>query len=295
MTIILPENYHARSILMENRVDCIAVEDAIRQDIRPMRIGILNIMPIGEKYEFNLLHPLGLSIIQVDPVWIRLESHEYRTSNKGHIDELYITYEEAIKDKHLDGLIVTGAPIETMDFEAVNYWDEISEILLDCKYKCASTLGMCWGAFALAYLEGIEKHNYEEKLFGVFEVNNIFPRHRITGELDDISWCPQSRHAGIRDEILEQAAKEERINLLLYGNECGYVAFETTDHRFVMHTGHPEYNAQRLVYEAERDRQKPGVLPPKNFDPNNPVNRWRGHRNSFFTQWLKYCYLEVDY
>lgn len=294
MTIILRSDYPGLPLLQTNRIDCIDPKSALVQDIRPLRIGILNIMPLGEKYEFNLLHPLGLSIIQVDPVWIRLKSHGYKTSDQAHINELYVTYEEATREAPLDGMIVTGAPIETIPFEDVKYWDEIREILLDTKSKCPSTLGICWGALALAYLEGLEKHSYDEKLFGVFEVENVFPFHPITGELDDISWCPQSRSAGIADELMEQAKVDGKLNLLAYGEDCGYVIFETPDHRFVMHTGHPEYNSQRLAFEAERDSKNPNVPPAQNFDFKNPVNRWRGHRNSFFTQWLKYCYMEVS-
>ncbi|MBF0288965.1 MAG: homoserine O-succinyltransferase [SAR324 cluster bacterium] len=294
MTIILPADYHAQAILETNRITCIRPEDALHQDIRPMRIGILNIMPFGHKYEFNLLHPLGLSIIQVDPVWIKLHSHTYHSTDKEHIEALYVSYEDAIKNAPLDGLIITGAPIEHIPFEEVQYWQEVKEILLDAKHKCPSTLGICWGAFALAYLEGVDKYNYPQKLFGVFEIENLYRYHPITGVMDDISWCPQSRLAGLDDRLMEEAQKEGKFNLLGYGKETGYVIFETPDHRFVMHSGHPEYNSQRLVYEAERDRGNPTVPPAANFDSDNPANRWRGHRNQFFGQWLKYCYTSVS-
>ena len=294
MTIILPENEHAQSLLGSNHVYTIPRKEALVQDIRPMRIGIMNIMPLGEKYEFNLLHPLGLSIIQVDPVWIKLQSHTYKTSDQNHIQDLYITYEDAIKEKSLDGLIVTGAPIEHLPYEEVQYWDEIREILLDAKTKYPSTLGICWGGLALAYLEGVEKINFTQKLFGVFEVQNLDPHHPITGAMDDVFWCPLSTHAGIENQVLEQAQAEKRLNLLGFGEESGYVIFETLDHRFVMHTGHPEYNSQRLAYEAERDKDNPEVPPAANFDFEYPVNNWRSHRNSFFTQWLKYCYEQVS-
>ena len=294
MTVITPDNYHTRRILEENRVRCISREEAVHQDIRPLRVGILNIMPKCEDYEFNLLHPLGMSIIQVEPIWIKLQSHNYKSSNQQHIEELYISYENAIHLKPLDGLIVTGAPVEQVEFEEVEYWDEISEILIHARGQGPSTLGICWGGLALARLEGIEKFNYEQKLFGVFELKNLYPLHPIMGELDDVFWCPQSRHAGIDAQLLEKARDEGRLNLLAYGEECGYVIFETPDHRVIMHIGHPEYNAQRLVQEAHRDAHLKGVPEPANFDIRNPINRWKGNRNVFFTQWLKYCYEQIS-
>lgn len=290
MTIIMPENPQFQSVLHTEQVACIDHKTALQQDIRPMRIGILNIMPFGEKYEFNLLHPLGISLIQVDPIWIRLQSHSYKTSDRNHIQDLYVTYEEAIQDSDLDGLIVTGAPIEHLPFEEVKYWEEIREILLDAKTKYPSTLGICWGALALGYLEGIEKLDYRQKLFGVFEIQNLAPEHPIMGAMDDVFLCPQSRVAGNADKIMEDAAAGGVINLLGYGDEAGYVIYETPDQRFLMHVGHPEYNSQRLVYEAIRDQGRPEVPPPRNFDADHPANSWRSHRNTFFTQWLKYCY-----
>ena len=295
MTVIVPENYHAKQILESNRVTCISKMDAFRQDIRPLRIGMLNIMPMCQDYEFNLLHPLGLSIIQVEPVWIRLESHKYKTSNQSHIDDLYVTYEEALKKGGLDGLIVTGAPVEKMNFDDVRYWDEIRTILEDAKFQFPSTLGLCWAALALAKLEGIDKFNYTQKLFGVYEIFNLDHQHPITGELDDVFWCPQSRQAGIADEQFEEAQRDNVVRGLAHSKECGYVIFETPDHRYVMHDGHPEYSARRLVYEVQRDKDNPDVEAPVNFDIHRPFNRWRSHRNLFFTQWLKYCYQKISF
>ncbi|MBF0276411.1 MAG: homoserine O-succinyltransferase [SAR324 cluster bacterium] len=293
MTVILPENYHIHSILEANRVTCIRREDAVRQDIRPMRIGVMHALPVDENFEANILHPFGLSIIQVEPVWIKLRSYPDKLEGD-HLQELYVSYEEAIKDEPLDGLIVNGASIEQIPFESVNDWDEICEILLDSKMKCPSTLGIGWGALALAYLEGIEKSEYSQRHFGVYPVENIYPFHEITGELDNSFWCPQNRLAGIEDQILERAAEEKRINLLAHGQESGYVIFETQDHRFVMHTGHPEYNVLKLIEEAKRSQTSEKIHSRSNFDPEKPVNRWQGHRNSFFTQWLKYCYTNVS-
>ena len=294
MTLIVRPDYHAVPILERNGIRWIPPSQAKRQDIRPLRIGILNIMPLGEKYEFNILHPLGLSVLQLEPIWIRLESHNYKSWEPKHVDDIYVTYEEAMREQSLDGLILTGAPVETIDYEDVHYWEEIKTILSDARKNIPSTLGLCWAGFVMAYLEGVKKLNYDHKLFGVFELKNLAPDHPIMGELDDVFFCPQSRHAGMPDEAMEEASESGRLKLLAYGPEAGYSIFSTTDDRFIAHTGHPEYNATRLAEEAKRDHGNPEVPAPVNFDFNNPINRWRSHRNTFFAQWVSYCYLKIS-
>ena len=294
MTLIIPSDYHALELVEENRIRWLPLDQAARQDIRPLRIGILNIMPLGEQYEMNLLNPLGLSVLQIEPIWIRLESHAYKTWPAGHLDELYSTYAEATKEVPLDGLIVTGAPVEHLPFEQVEYWDEITDLIDDARINCPSTLGLCWGGFALAYMAGIDKLNFEKKLFGVYELDNLAPAHPIMNALDDKFLCPQSRFAGYTDAILEAAQAEGKINLLAHGGESGYTIFESADQTQIMHIGHPEYNASRLAHEAERDQNDPLVPPIANFDFENPVNRWRMHRNTFFQQWIHFCYTKIS-
>ena len=294
MTLIVRSDYHAVPILERNGIRWIPPAQAKRQDIRPLRIGILNIMPLGEKYEFNILHPLGLSVLQLEPIWIRLESHNYKSWEPKHVDDIYVTYEEAMRDQPLDGLILTGAPVETIDYEDVHYWEEIKTILSDARKNIPSTLGLCWAGFVMAYLEGVKKLNYDHKLFGVFELKNLAPDHPIIGELDDVFFCPQSRQAGMPDEAMEEASESGRLKLLAYGPEAGYSIFSTTDERFIAHTGHPEYNATRLAEEAKRDHGNPEVPAPANFDFNNPLNLWRSHRNTFFAQWVSYCYFKMS-
>jgi homoserine O-succinyltransferase/O-acetyltransferase len=231
MTLILPTNYHALPQIEENRVKWLPVPQAEKQDIRPLRIGIMNIMPLGEQYEFNLLLPLGLSVLQIEPVWIRLESHQYKTWEPGHLDDHYVSYAEATKDSPLDGLIITGAPVEHLKFEEVIYWKEFTEIAKHARANTPSTFGICWGAFALAYLEGISKIDFERKLFGVFELENLDQEHYIMGAMDDAFLSPQSRMAGMSDDELIQARDDGNINLLAHGVESGYSIFETTDRR----------------------------------------------------------------
>jgi homoserine O-succinyltransferase/O-acetyltransferase len=297
MTVVLPKDYHAKNSLEKARVLCIPPEQALKEDIRALRIGILNIMPQAESYEFSLLHPLGRSVLQIDPVWIRLETHKYTSTDRDHLDKLYVTFEEAVERQHLDGLIVTGAPVEEIPFEQVTYWDEILRILKYAQRNVASTLGLCWGALAIAKFLGMDKVIYPKKIFGVFETANLNRDHRITGDMDDIFHCPQSRHSGIPDDVLEQERDKGKINLLAYSKDTGYVIFESSDQRFIMHLGHLEYEPQRLAEEYDRDRRlgRKDVEPPLNYDLANPVNIWRAHRNEFFSQWIKFVHEMTQY
>ena len=297
MTVILPHHYHARRALEQARVVCITPSDAERQDIRPLRIGFLNVMPKAESYEYSLLQPLGRSILQIEPLWIRLETHAYTSSDHGHIQNLYVTFEEAVHRQPLDGLLLTGAPVERIPFEQVQYWNELVSILTYARRNVASTLGICWGGMALARLLDLDKAMLQKKLFGVFQNRSLLRSHRITGETDDVFWCPQSRHSGIPEDVLERAAVAGTVRLLSHSPTTGYTIFESSDQRYLMHLGHPEYEPERLVYEYQRDRETgtTGVEPPANMDIEAPVNTWRSHRNEFFSQWLKFIYDTVSF
>ncbi len=294
MALILPRSYHKISELEKNRISWIEPELAERQDIRPLRIGILNIMPLGKDYEFNLLHPLGLSPLQIEPIWIRLKSHKYKTWDLEHLNGLYVAWNEAMNPKPLDGLIITGAPVEHLDFEDVNYWPELVDIIKEARIKCANTLGLCWAGFALAYLAGVDKTNFSKKLFGVFPMTSLVPGHPVMGTQDDRFLCPQSRHAGFEDEAMEAAQQEGKLRLLAYGKKVGYTIFETSDQTQLIHLGHPEYNAGRIFSEMERDKARGDVLPPENFNPHSPETSWRSHRNLLFQQWLWFCYQRIS-
>ena len=165
MALILPRGYHKIAAVERNHISWIEPELAKRQDIRPLRIGILNIMPLGKQYEFNLLHPLGLSPLQIEPIWIKLNTHSYKTWDLSHLSKHYVGWEEAMSPNPLDGLIITGAPVENMAFEDVNYWSELVEIIEEARQNCASTLGLCWAGFALAYLACVNKQVFEKKVF----------------------------------------------------------------------------------------------------------------------------------
>ena len=255
---------------------------------RPLRVGIINIMPRAESYEAYLLRPLARATFPVEPVWIRLESHVYSSSDHDHIAACYRTFDEAVAPAGLDGLILTGAPVEELPFEQVTYWPELTAIFARAKAEIRSTLGLCWGGLALARHVGIDKQRFARKLFGVFQERNLAPNEGILGDVDDRFWCAQSRHSGIADQALERARDAGVVRLLSHGAEAGYSIFETPDHRFVMHLGHPEYEPSRLVEEWERDRRlgRADVEPPRNFEVGEPKNEWRSHRALLFSQWL---------
>ncbi len=297
MAIILPEDYHARKALENRRIHCMTSFLAQKQDFRPLRIGILNIMPVADTYEYNILFPIGRSVLQIEPVWIRLNTHPYKSTSKVHLDKLYVSFEEAIKDRGFDGLIITGAPVEEKEFSDIWFWNELSDILSYARENVASTLGICWGGLALAYFNGIEKKVFPRKIFGVYPLKNINRDHPITGELDDIFMSPQSRYAGIEDKLLEERASSEDLSLLAYSKETGYSIFETADKRFLMHLGHPEYETERLVNEYKRDLEKgiTAIQKPFNLDIDHPLNTWRSHSLEFFTQWVKDVYLRTPY
>ena len=297
MTIRLSPNHRLKPLFDQHHVAWLGEEAAEHQDIRPLRIGILNIMPHAEDYEFNLLAPMGRSILQIIPIWIRLRDHDYKSSNHEHLDRHYIPFDWAQSVASLDGLIVTGAPVEELPWDQVTYWKELCGIIDVAKASGTCILGICWWGLALAKYIGIEKKMYTQKVFGVYPTSNLVPDHPLMGGLDDVFWCHQSRHSGIDDAVLEAAEKEGRVRLLAHAEKGGYTIFETPDHQFIMHLGHQEYNSSRLLGEASRDRQKarPDVGPLENLDEKNPVNNWRANRNEFFDSWIKHVYVTTPY
>ncbi len=292
MSVVLPNEHRHRGELEKRGVLCISEQEANRADIRPLRVGILNIMPKGESYEPYLLFPLSRTIIQIEPVWIRLHSHAYKTTDQDHLELYYDYFENAIARAPLDGLVVTGAPVEEIEYEQVSYWNEITTILTFARQNITSTFGICWGGMALAKMIGIEKEMFAKKLFGAYETRNLNRLHPVTGELDDLFWCVQSRHSGISDRVLESERDSGNVNLLAHSENGGYTIFESADQRFLMHLGHPEYEAHRLVEEYRRDVAlgRTDVPRPANLDLNTPVNRWRSHGLEFFAQWVRYIY-----
>ena len=292
MSLILPSDYHSiQQIQQNNLIQWIPSDQT--DDLpasRHLRIGILNIMPIGHQYELNILNSLGFTNFVIEPIWIKLKTHTYKTWPNGYVEKFYVTYKEAKDQGNLDGFIITGTPLEHLKFEEITYWNEIVSIMDDARDNVPSTLGLCWAGMAMAYLLGVKKIVYEQKLFGVFQLENKAPNHPIMSATDDRFFCPQSRNAGMDNEDIEKAESRGDLKALAYSEEVGYPIYETPDHKQVIHLGHPEYNSSRLAYEAKRDSADPNVPPIKNFDFTNPSNVWKMHRHTFYHQWVKFCY-----
>lgn len=295
MSLILPSTYHGYAELQRSAITCIAAKISKGQSTRSLQIGIVNLMPHGDKYELFLLKRLGLSNLLIEPVWIRLNNHLYKSWNHGHLDKQYITWEQATACRSLDGLIITGAPVEHLPFEKVTYWSELIQLIEEARSAFINILGLCWGGFALAHLAGVEKVSTQDKLFGVYPMLNLEPANAILSGQDDQMLCPQSRYARLADDQMENAQRVGRLRLLAYGEEVGYSIFESADHRQLMHLGHPEYNASRLLFETNRDKLRGVINVPRNFNPSNPQTVWRAHGNLFFDRWILSCSLGPGY
>lgn len=237
-------------------------------------------MPHVERYEPYLLAPLRAAGVAFEPVWLRLLSHRYSSSSAAHLEQHYRSVPEVLREGPLAGLIITGAPVEELAFSEVHYWPELDALLRETRVP---VLGLCWGGLALAWQLGIEKCAFEHKLFGLYDLTD--------GTTGGVFQCPQSRHAGIADDVLERAAAEGRVRLLAHGPEAGYSIFESHDGQRLMHLGHPEYDAERLVFEYRRDLAlgRSDVSAPAQLDVAHPFTSWLAHRDSFFARWLRRC------
>ncbi len=281
MPLVLPDGHPARGVF---------AGAAGTGGSPPVRVGIVNIMPRLESYEPLLLGPLSRVTRDVEPVFLRLETHAYGSSDHAHLDRFYRTLGAALADGPLDGLILTGAPVEELPFEEVHYWSELVQLLEVARSSIASTLGLCWGGMALGGWLDIPKVLLERKLFGVYENRRLEAEHPLLGAQEDVFRCAHSRHSGVRDVDLERAASEGRVRLLSHSGATGYTMFETPDHRFVMHLGHPEYVAERISFEWDRDRSlgRADVKPPHDFDPAHPTTSWSTHREALFESWVRF-------
>jgi homoserine O-succinyltransferase len=271
MAIVLPPGHPSASL---------ATSDG---GARRVRIGIINIMPRLEAYEPLLLAPLARTEVLVEPVFVRLGTHTYQSSDQAHLAAYYRSFEGALDDGPLDGLVLTGAPVEELPFEEVRYFDELTEILRYARAHVTATLGLCWGGLLLGRLAGIGKHVFPRKLFGVFEDQVLVPGHELVGGARSFV-CAHSRHSGFVPEELERAARDGVVRLLSRGEETGASLLETADGRYIAHTGHPEYVGERLAFEWQRDRDlgRTDVLPPANFDADAPATTWRAHQDALF-------------
>ncbi|MCL2269748.1 MAG: homoserine O-succinyltransferase [Treponema sp.] len=300
MPIKIPKTLPAYEALLRERVFVITDDRARQQDIRPLRVGIVNLMPTTVDTEIQLLRLLGNSPLQVDITFLRMGSHESRNAPPGHLNKFYISSEEIISlNVRFDGLIITGAPVETLPFEEVDYWSELADVIDYSDKRVFSTLHICWGAQAGLYRRyNIPKKPLEKKLFGVFPhgVNEHY--HALFRGFDDEFLAPQSRHtASDRNAI----AAEPRLTIQSETAEAGIFIATAREGREIYVSGHLEYDPLTLDREYRRDLDKGlPIEPPKNYYPDNdpsktPVVRWRAHANLFFDNWLNYVYQETPY
>ena len=291
MPIKLPNELPAVEILENENIFVMTESRAITQDIRPLKILILNLMPTKVDTETQLSRLLGNTPLQVEIELMHTSSHKSRNTSEEHLLAFYKEFSE-IKENYYDGCIITGAPVEKMEFEDVDYWSELCEIMEWTKTHVQSTLHICWGAQAgLYYHFGVKKYLMEEKLSGVYEHIVDYKKSILFRGFDDVFYVPHSRYTTVNREEIE-AVKGLRI--LSSSDKAGVYAVATPGGRQIFLTGHSEYDRDTLKKEYVRDKNQ-GINPniPDNYFPNDddtkePVIRWRGHATLLFTNWLNY-------
>jgi homoserine O-succinyltransferase/O-acetyltransferase len=291
MPINIPHNLPAKEILEKENIFVMDEKRAYSQDIRPLNILILNIMPEKEKAETQLLRLLGNTPLQVNITFLRPATHEAKTTKKSHLDQFYVTF-DLVKNRKFDGMIITGAPVEQLRFEEVNYWEELKEIMEWTKTNITSTLHICWGAQAgLYYHYGIPKFPLPKKCSGVYKHRLLQKNVKLLRGFDDIFYAPHSRYTDVHAEDI---LKIKELSLLSISDEAGVYLVASIDGKQIFLTGHPEYDATTLKEEYERDIAKGiNIHLPENYFPNNdpknsPLHTWRSHAHLLFANWLNY-------
>lgn len=254
--------------------------------MRNIRIGVVNVMPEADKYYIQLIKVLPHRFFNISTVWIRLNSHQYRSTDKDIVKNNSVSFEEAL-DSNLDCIIVTGAPVEHLKFSQISYWAELKDILNYANNHITSTVGLCWGGLAISEILGITKIDFEEKLHGVYETTLLGYESNLLRNSDDSFLCPQSRWAGLSSHSMSEHVKSEDIIPVANIGTGETVIYKTENDRFVAHLGHPEYNPSTLVLEYERDSTNSPRQKPINVDLLNPINKWRLHRENFFSSWME--------
>ncbi len=295
MPIRVPNALPAIEILQQENIFVMDESRAITQDIRALKIAVLNLMPIKQETEVQLLRVLGNTSLQIDITLLRPISHDSKNTSREHLEAFYKTFDQ-IKHLKFDGMIITGAPVEQLEFEKVSYWKELTQIMEWSKKHVTSTFHICWGAQAgLHYHYGISKYQLPQKKFGVFE-HEIMNFEKLLQGLDDIVYIPHSRHTEVtQEEIL--SCKD--LKLLLHSKQAGVALVISQDGKHIFATGHAEYDPHTLGKEYIRDLEK--NLPieiPDNYYIDDEVEkgtlvRWRSHAYILFSNWLNYYVYQV--
>lgn len=299
MPIKVANDLPARKLLVDENIFVMDENRATTQDIRPLSIAILNLMPLKEDTELQLMRSLSNTPLQIDITFLTTASYTGKNTAKNHLDQFYLTFED-VKNRRFDGLIITGAPVEQMEFTDVAYWDELVQIMEWSKTHVTSTLHICWGAqAALYYHYGIPKIPLPRKMFGLFKHRVMNRREPLVRGFDDEFYMPHSRHTTVDPEDIRN---HPDLTIMAESDEAGVFLIMAQEGRQIFVLGHPEYDRVTLDKEYKRDLGK--GLPidlPKNYYPNDdsnerPLLMWRGHANTLYTNWLNYyCYQLTPY
>ncbi len=296
MPIKIQNDLPARAILETENIFIMDENRALSQDIRPLQILILNLMPIKEDTETQLLRALSNTPIQLDITFLHMSSHESTHTSMSHLNKFYVTFGQ-VKDRKFDGMIITGAPVEQIPFEEVDYWEELTEIMEWTKTQVTSTVHICWGAQAgLYYHYGIQKHEMDQKLFGIYEQRVLDRTVPLVRGFDDIFRAPHSRYTYVKKEDIEACPE---LLILAESDEAGVFLVQSRDGKQIFVMGHPEYDRVTLDGEYRRDRGKGmDTAIPKNYYPGDdpekrPLLSWRMHANALYTNWINFYVYQV--
>ena len=296
MPIKIQSDLPAKAELEEENIFVMDENRAISQNIRPLEIIVLNLMPIKQDTELQLLRGLSNTPLQIDVTFLQMSSHVSKNTSASHIKKFYQTFEE-IKNNNYDGMIITGAPVEKLEFEEVNYWDELITVMEWSKKHVTSTIHICWGAQAgLYYHYGIKKELLPKKLSGVYKHRVMNRRETLVRGFDDVFMAPHSRYTqASRQQILDNP----RLKVLADSDEAGIYIVLGDGGKEIFVMGHPEYDRLTLDQEYKRDIDK-GIEPdlPVNYYPDDDCNRkpllsWRSHANNLYTNWLNYYVYQI--
>ncbi len=296
MPIKVHSDLPAKKILEDENIFIMDETRAMHQDIRPLQIAILNLMPEKEETEVHLLRSLSNTPLQVDITFLTTGTYIGKHTPTSHLNQFYLTFND-VRNRKFDGLIITGAPVELMEFEEVTYWDELVSIMEWSKTNVTSTLHICWGAQAgLYYHYGVQKMTMDQKLFGIFEHRVMNRRVPFVRGFDDIFYAPHSRYTTItRESILEH----EDLVILAESEEAGVFIVMAQDGKQIFVQGHPEYDRISLDKEYKRDIDKGLEIElPKHYYPSDQPNQrpnlvWRAHANAMYTNWLNYYVYQI--
>lgn len=299
MPIRTQSDLPAKEILEKENIFVMDERRAMHQDIRPIRIAILNLMPLKEDTELQLLRSLSNTPLQIDITFLMVTSHEAKNTSMSHLNKFYQTFPE-VKNQRFDGLIITGAPVELMEFEEVDYWEEVCGIMEWSRTHVTSTLHLCWGAQAgLYYHYGIKKHILNEKIFGIFKHHVRNRKVPLVRGFDDCFMAPHSRNTA---NLTEDIAAVKELTILAESEEVGVFLAIADEGRKIFVMGHPEYDRYTLDKEYKRDLEKGiDIALPKNYYPDDdpsqrPDLQWRSHGNILYSNWLNYyVYQQTPY